>query len=222
MPPDLLESLNGKRCHPRTAYAIPSGRGIHDCNMLLCGLYGQDRDREGPMRAAAIVANLIQMMIILALFLIHGIALGGWTIFALFLLLLVAFVNLLVLLFHSALSATDQSAYRNEKGGLVKRQDLRVRYLGDAQPELAVDDRCFSVLDLSENGVRIKIDRHEPLKRRFRGRLTLLSRKILTLRVTRVRRQGDEAALLIAESIDWDLLSTEKQLSARPLGQRPG
>ncbi len=165
------------------------------------------------MRAVAIVANLIQMGIILALFLIQGLALGSSTIFAFFVLLLVAFVNLLVLLFHAALSATDQNTHRKEKGGLVKRQDLRVRYLNDARPELEVDNRCFSVLDLSENGIRIIIDRQVPLKRRFRGRLTLLSKKILNLKVTQVRRQGDEAALLIKEPIDWDVLSTEKQLT---------
>lgn len=175
------------------------------------------------MRAVAIVANLLQMVIILVLFLIQGITLGGGTIFALFVLLLVAFANLLVLLFHSALSATDQKAHRKEKGGLVKRQDLRVRYPDGARPELAVDDRCFSVLDLSENGIRISIDRQAPLKRRFRGRLTLLSKKMLNLQVARVRRQGDEAALLIKEPIDWDVLSTEKQLTQtlqKPEGSR--
>jgi len=174
------------------------------------------------MRAVAVVANLIQMFIILTLFFIQGIALGGATIFALFVLLLVAFVNLLVLLFHTALSAEDRMDHRNERGGLVKRQDLRVRYTSAARPELVVDKRCFAVLDLSENGIRISIQRQEPLKRRFRGRLTLLSKQILNIQVSQVRRQGNEAALLIKQPIDWDVLSIEKELTARPLGPRPG
>jgi hypothetical protein len=174
------------------------------------------------MRIVAIVANLIQMLIILTLFLTQGISLGGSTIFAFFVLLLIAFINLLVLLFHSTLSAADRTQRRNEKGGLVKRQDLRVRYTPDARPELAVDKRCFSVLDLSENGVRIRIQRQEPLKRRFRGRLTLLSNQILSIQVCQVRRQGDEAALLIKQPLDWDVLSAEKELAAiKSMDSRP-
>jgi hypothetical protein len=199
--------------NPLRSLALPAyDRGNHARNMLDLTLHWQNRNQEGPMRAVAIVANLIQMFIILILFFIQGLTLGGLTIFALFVLLLVAFVNLLVLLFHSALSETNRTDRRNEKQGLVKRQDLRVRYTPAARPELVVDKRCFSVLDLSENGIRIHIRRQEPLKRRFRGRLTLLSRQTLDIQVFQVRRQGNEAALLIKQPLDWDVLSTEKEL----------
>jgi len=162
------------------------------------------------------------MFIILILFFIQGIALGGSVIFAFFVLLLVAFINLLVLLFHSALSEADRTDRRNENGDLVKRQDLRVRYTPAARPELVVDKRCFSVLDLSENGIRIRIQRQEPLKRRFRGRLALLSKQTLNIQVFRVRREGNEAALQIKQPIGWDVVSTEKELSTRFLDPPSG
>lgn len=173
------------------------------------------------MRAFAVIANLIQMLIIITLFLIQGISLGGLTILAFFLLLLIAFLNLLVLLFHTALAAADQAAQRNDKGGLIKRQDLRVRYLGETRPELTVGDRCFSVLDLSENGIRIRIDREQPLKRRFRGRIALVSEKVLNVQVAKVRRQGNEAALMLKQPIDWDILAAEKELATRFMSHRP-
>ncbi len=167
------------------------------------------------MRAVAIIINLIQMFIILGLFFSVGLSLGGWTILALFVLLLIAFVNLLVLLFHSALSAADQTHKTGEKIGLVKRQDLRVLYAAGSRPDLEVGERRFPILDLSENGIRISIDRQKQLRKRFRGRLTLLSQKVLTLKLTLLRRQGDEAALLIKNPIDYAVLLAEKELTGR-------
>lgn len=174
------------------------------------------------MRTVAIAVNLLQIFIIVALFFSHGIGLGGLTVIALFILLVAAFINLLVLLFHSGLSETVYASQRAEKGRLVKRQDLRVRYLSAAPPELIVKNRRYPVLDLSVNGARIGIRRKEPLKRRFRGRITLLSGQTLHIRVLRVRRQGDEAALLIRQPLDWDTLILEKKLASAQTGQSRG
>lgn len=174
------------------------------------------------MRTVAIAANLLQMIIIVGLFLVHGIALGGLTIVAFFVLLIIAFINLLVLLFHAALSAEDRTSQRTDKGGLIKRQDYRVRYLRARRPELIIDDRRFSVLDLSENGMRIGIGRDEKLKRRFQGQITLLSGQTLDLQLFRARRMGNEAALLIKKPIDWDVITTEKELAAAPAVKRRG
>ena len=165
------------------------------------------------MRAFAVVINLIQLIIISALFLTHGITLGAVTIAALFLLMLFALINLLVLVFHSPLAETNNTTRSSIKVGLIKRQDLRVMYLGPAQPALAVGQRRFPVLDLSENGMRINLDRQAPLKKRFRGQLTLLSDTVLPLKLTLVRRQGNEAALSFKQSLDYTVLLTEKQLA---------
>jgi hypothetical protein len=167
------------------------------------------------MRGFAVVVNLIQMGIVLALFLTHGMGLGATTIFALFLMLIIAFINLLVLLFHSALTPLDQAVKSNEKIGLVKRQDLRVLYTSTSQPWLEVKARRFPVLDLSENGIRISIDRPVPLRKRFHARLLLLSEQILPLKLTLVRRQGNEAALVFQHPIDYAVVLAEKQKTGK-------
>ena len=167
------------------------------------------------MRGFAVVVNLIQMGIILALFLTHGIGLGAATIFALFVMLIIAFINLLVLLFHSALTHLDQAPKGNEKIGLVKRQDLRVLYTSESQPWLEVKERQFPILDLSENGIRIGIDRQEPLRKRFRGRLLLLSEQTPLMKLTLVRRQGNEAAIVFQHPIDYTVILAEKQKAGK-------
>jgi hypothetical protein len=167
------------------------------------------------MRGFAVVVNLIQMGIILALFLTHGIGLGPASIFALFVMLIIAFINLLVLLFHSALTPLDQTPKSNEKIGLVKRQDLRVLYTSESQPYLQVKARQFPILDLSENGIRISIDRQEPFKKRFRGRLLLLSEQTPPMKLTLVRREGNEAALVFHQPIDYAVILAEKQQTGK-------
>lgn len=174
------------------------------------------------MRSVAIAVNLLQMFIIVALFFGHGFGLGGLTIIALFILLVASFFNLLVLLFHFVLADTNHAGNRSRKGRLVKRQDLRVRYPFAARPELMVKDRRYPVLDLTVNGVRIGIRRQEPLKRRFRAQMTLLSGQTLHLRVLRVRRQGDEAALLIRRPLGWEVIIVEKELASARKGQSRG
>jgi hypothetical protein len=167
------------------------------------------------MRGFAVVVNFIQMGIILALFLTHGIGLGAATIFALFVMLIIAFINLLVLLFHTALTPLDQAPKSNEKIGLVKRQDLRVLYPSNSHPWLEMNTHRFPVLDLSENGIRISIDRQETLKKRFRGRLLLLSEQTLPMKLTLARRQGNEAALVFQHPIDYALILAEKQKAGK-------
>ena len=63
------------------------------------------------MRAVAVIANLIQMVIVLSVFLLQGFVLGGWTVFALFILLMIAFLNLLVLLFHTCADPLEVPAF---------------------------------------------------------------------------------------------------------------
>lgn len=167
------------------------------------------------MRLIAVVANLAQMTIILLVFLLKGVALGGWTIIALFLLLLIAFFNLLVLLFHSALSHKDQAGTAGDKTAITKRQDLRVVYMSDPYPILTIGKRRFSVSDLSENGLRIRIGRNESLKRRLRAQLALLCEETMNVKASLIRREGDEAALSLKQPIDYAVLLKEKQAVSR-------
>lgn len=162
------------------------------------------------MRAAAVVANLVQMVLILTIFIGHGISLGGWTILALFFLLLIAFINLVVLLFHSPDSPV---LIASEKKGITKRQDFRVTYLTNNQPVLAVGHQHYSVLDLAESGLRLSIGRHERLKKRIRGHMTLLCGESLDIQATLMRREGNEAAVVFKQTIDYHTLLKEKQLA---------
>jgi hypothetical protein len=166
------------------------------------------------MRIAAVVANLAQMAIILLVFLLKGVALGGWTIFALFLLLLIAFFNLLVLLFHSALAHKGPARRGPEKAAIIKRQDLRIAYVSQSCPTLMFGNRRFSLSDLSENGMRILIGRHEPLKKRIRGHVALLCGETVAVNATLLRREGDSAALVLKKPIDYAMLLKEKQALA--------
>ena len=167
------------------------------------------------MRTFAIIINLIQIVIIAGLFLTRGIALGAVVIASLFLLMLFALINLLVLLFHSKPATTRHATGYGRKIGLVKRQKLRVMYIGPSQPVLAVEGRHFPVLDLSEKGIRINVDRQAPLKKHLRGQLTLLSNAVLPLKLTLVRRQGNEAALSFKQPVDYAILLVEKQLAQK-------
>ncbi len=166
------------------------------------------------MRTIAIVAGLAQMAIIFMVFFLKGLALGGWLLFALILLLVMAFVNLLILVFHCRLSPKDEKQTTKEKPAIVKRKDLRVTYTSAQYPTFSVGNRGFAVTDLSENGLRIRIDRKEPLKKRMRGYLVFLSSETLTVKVKLIRREDEEAALAFKEPLDYALLLREKQTLA--------
>ncbi len=166
------------------------------------------------MRTAAVIANLTQMVIVLLVFLMQGFVLGGWTVLALFILLLIAFLNLLVLLFHSALAHSDQTKLFKDQSSIIKRQDLRVTYLAGKSPVLAIGSRKFKVVDLSEKGIRFTIGRSEQLKKRPRCQLTLLSGPSFTIKAVLIRREGGEAVLQFKRPIPYQTLSEEKRAAA--------
>lgn len=163
------------------------------------------------MRAVAIVANLVQMVIVLVIFTLQGLALGGLTVLLLFILLIIAAFNLLTLLFQGE---TERSLVGGQKPGIVKRQDLRVIYSTNSYPFLSLRHQQFILLDIAESGARFRIDRHETIKKRLRGKITFLCGDTLDIKATLVRRQGDEAALLFKSPIGYALLLKEKQAVA--------
>ena len=163
------------------------------------------------MRTAAVIANLTQMVIVLLVFLLQGFVLGSWTVLALFILLLIAFLNLLVLLFHSTLAGSGQTKLRKDPPPIIKRQDLRVTYAAGKSPLLAIGPRKFKVMDLSETGIRFSIGRGEQLKKRLRCQLTLLSGPSLTFKAVLLRREGGEAVLQFKHPIAYHTLIEEKR-----------
>ncbi|MEJ2154279.1 MAG: hypothetical protein P8X96_03010 [Desulfobacteraceae bacterium] len=165
------------------------------------------------MRIAAIMANLIQMIIVLAIFLWQGLTLGGLTILALFILLIIASFNLLVLLFPDSM---ERGVIVDDKKTIIKRQDLRVSYVAGAQPALNIGNQRYEVLDIAESGIRILIGRHERLKKRAKCHIELLCGEVLNIRTLLVRRNGDEAALAFKPPIEYRILLKEKQAAAGP------
>ena len=160
------------------------------------------------MRAAAIILNLVQMIIVLVIFVLQGLTFGGWTILGLFILLVIACFNLLLLLFHGF---SDKQLIGEEKPAIVKRQDLRVAYRSGFQPVLAIGKQSFSILDIAESGVRFSVDRNAHIKKRSRARIELLCGETLHVRAMVVRRQGDEAALHLKQPLGYTVLLKEKQ-----------
>lgn len=163
------------------------------------------------MRITAIMANLIQMVIVLSIFLWQGLTLGGFTILALFVLLIIASFNLLVLLFPDSM---DRGAIVDEKKSIIKRRDLRVSYSIGAQPALTIGKQRYDVLDVAESGIRILIGRHERLKRKAKCHIELLCGEVLNVKTQLVRRNGDEAALAFRPPIEYRVLLKEKQAAA--------
>lgn len=163
------------------------------------------------MRWLAIAVNLAQIAIVLALFITKGLSFGGMTILSFFFLLLFALINLIVLLFYTINIAPDSPRFGREKIPIVKRQDLRVNYPPGRRPSLAVGKMSHPILDLAENGMRIGLDRNARIKRRIKGQITLLCGKVIDVKASMVRREGDEAALLMNRPMEYDLLLQEKQ-----------
>jgi hypothetical protein len=163
------------------------------------------------MRTIAVIANLTQMVIVLLVFLSQGFVLGGWTVLALFILLLIAFLNLLVLLFHSALADPGPSKRFKDPASTIKRQDLRVTYAAGKSPSLEIGARRFKVVDLSEKGVRIDIGRSERLKKRSRCQLTLLGGTSLNFKAVLIRRERGQAVLQFKHPIAYPTLIEERQ-----------
>jgi len=163
------------------------------------------------MRVSAILANLIQMVIVLSIFLWQGISLGGLTILALFVLLIIASFNLLVLLFPKGMG---RNGIVEDKKAIIKRQDLRVSYTGGSQPALMIGRQRYDVLDIAESGIRILIGRHERLKKRAKCHIDLLCGEVLTIKTLLVRRDGDEAALAFKPPIEYRILLKEKKAAS--------
>lgn len=164
------------------------------------------------MRIVAIIANLIQMGIILTVFILQGITLEGYEVVVYFLLLMFAFVNLLVLLFYTTNAATNTPLFGEEKPNIIKRQDVRVFYRTGPQPTLIVGDHKVSILDLAENGARFILPRNLRLKPRMRGEIALLCGKTIKVKGRMTRREGNEVSLVFKTPLSQDILLLERRM----------
>ena len=160
------------------------------------------------MRVLAVIANLAQVGIVLAIFIKLGLSLGGWVILGLFALLIIALLNQVVVFFF----AVNKAVYHPLVGPgkePVKRRDSRVSYTMAPQPTVIIDEHPYSVLDLSENGMRFYIDREEGLKKNFSGRISLLCGQSLPIQGTLIRRQKHEATASFNQPLDREVLVKE-------------
>jgi hypothetical protein len=162
------------------------------------------------MRLFAILASLVQIVLILATFFSMGLQLGGQLILLLFILLIIAVINLFALLLCRVKTASDPPLIAKQKPQVIKRQDLRVAYREQTQPALIVGPERFAVIDLAENGVRIRLDRRQRLKKRISGIIELKDGSQIPVKGRLSRREADEAAFKFKKPIEYQTLLKEK------------
>ena len=162
------------------------------------------------MNIAALVANVLQLLIILAVFFIRGLDLGPLVIFLLFLLMPIPFINSLALFF----SKRPISASSADGNGLIKREAVRVLYEEDRCPVLTVGDTAYTVRDLSEGGVRIRAGAQIPFKKKVNGDIRLLSGDRIRFKATVVRREEGEVVFKFTDPVGTAILMEEKKALA--------
>jgi hypothetical protein len=165
------------------------------------------------MKIAAVAANAVQLVIILAIFFIRGLDLGALVIVLLFLLMPVPFINFLALLFSNRpmpISAPEEV----RENGLVKRIAMRVRYPEAHCPVMKTAGTAFTVVDISEGGVRIRASQSTPFKKKVRGEIQLVCGVRIQFNATVMRRDEGEAVFRLADPIGTALLREEEKAIA--------
>jgi hypothetical protein len=166
---------------------------------------------EPWMRVVAIIANLVQIAIVLSVFLIQGISFVSLTIPALFALLIIAVFNLSVLLFTGS---PISGSILNEKKAVIKRRDFRVGYRPGRHSKLGIGNQRYDLLDIAEGGARVSIGRGERLKKHLRCRIQLLCGEMLSTKAVVIRREGDKVALAFKSAVEYRTLQKERQVVA--------
>ena len=165
------------------------------------------------MSIVAIAVNILQLVIILAVFYIRGLELGAPVIFLLFLLMPIPFVNTVALLFTrrptgvSAVVGADDNA-------IIKREAVRITYHENHGPVLNTGGAAFAVLDLSEGGVRISASSSTPFKKKISGEIRLISGERIRFKATLLRRENGETTFQFTDPVGTAVLMTEKKALA--------
>ncbi len=169
------------------------------------------------MKIAAAIANVAQLAIILLIFFIRGVELGGAVIFLLFLLMAVPFVNFLAYLLsrRPLLASADGDA---ESEGMIKRQAMRIRYPEGRCPLLTIDDSSYMVNNISEGGVSIAASSDTPFRGKVKGEIHLLGGGRLRFRAAVLRRSAGEVVFRFTHPIGTSLLRDERAaIAAAPV-----
>lgn len=165
------------------------------------------------MKIAAIAANAAQMVIILMILFIRGLDLGALVIFLLFVLMSVPFINFLAIYFTDRpIGGTADRG--NEENGLIKREAMRVGYPETRCPVLKTSGNAFSVLDLSEGGVCIRVSQTTPFKKKINGEIHLVSGDRIRFKATVLRREEGLLVFRFTDPIGTALLMEEKKAVA--------
>ena len=165
------------------------------------------------MYIAAIVANVVQLVIILALFLVRGLELGAMVIFLLFLLMPIPFINFLALFFCRQ-PIGQPAAGPDEENGMIKREAMRVRYSRERCPTLNTGGTAYAVRDLSEGGVCIRASSDTPFKKKINGEILLISGERIRFKGSVRRREAGEVIFVFNEPIGTAILMEEKKAIA--------
>jgi hypothetical protein len=165
------------------------------------------------MNIAAIAANVAQLVIILVLFSFRGLELGALTIFLLFLLMPIPFINFLAIFFCNR-PIRQIAVNQSQTNDMVKREAMRVNYSQERCPILKTGGTAFAVRDLSEGGVRIRASSTIPLKRKIRGEIQLISGDRIRFKGSLMRREEGETVFLFAEPIGTAVLMEEQKALA--------
>ncbi len=165
------------------------------------------------MNIAAIVANVAQLVIILVLFLVRGLELGALTIFLLFLLMPIPFINFLALFFCKQ-PIGQPATGTDEEDGMIKREAMRVRYSRERCPILSTGGTAYAVRDLSEGGVCIRASSDTPFKKKINGDIQLISGEQIRFKGSVKRREAGEVIFVFNEPIGTAILMEEKKALA--------
>ena len=165
------------------------------------------------MKIIAVTANIAQLGIILAIFFIRGLDLGALVIFLLFVLMAVPLINFLTLFFANRPMLESGSAHI-QNNRLVKRAAKRVRYPKALRPVMKTAGTAFTVIDISEGGVRIRASQATPFKRKVLADIHMISGALIRFKASVMRRDETEVVFQFADPIGTALLTEEENAIA--------
>jgi len=169
------------------------------------------------MNIVALVANVIQLVIILAVFFFRGLDLGALVIFLLFLLMPIPFINFLAIFYAKQPKTATAVEDSGQSNGMIKREAMRVNYSDDRCPILTTNGTSYAVRDLSEGGVRISASSAIPFKSKISGDIQLISGEQIRFKAILMRREEGETIFHFADPVGTAILMKEKKIVAAEL-----
>ena len=160
------------------------------------------------MKIVAAIANIAQLGIIFAIFFIRGLDLGALVIFLLFILMSVPLINFLAFIFADRPMFTSTSSDIQDNQ-MIKRMAMRVRYPKALRPVFETAGTKFTVIDISEGGVRIRASRSTRFKKKVHAEIQMISGALIRFKASVMRRDETEVVFQFADPIGTALLTEE-------------